>query len=164
MATIRPTRPADVPTLVDLFVTVAQEGRWIGREWPFDLAERAELLAGGIADPEQLSLVAVEDDRVVGQLVLHHDGRGRADLGMLLAPHARGRGLGGQLLTEGIRWASEHPVVHKLTLETWPHNSAALALYRRCGFQVEGYLHRHWRRRNGELWDSVVMGLLLPPT
>jgi len=29
------------------------------------------------------------------------------------------------------------------------------------GFQREGLLRRHYRRRNGELWDTVVMGLPL---
>jgi RimJ/RimL family protein N-acetyltransferase len=43
----------------------------------------------------------------------------------------------------------------------WPHNGAALRLYERTGFVVEGRLRRHWRRRNGELWDALLMGLVL---
>ena len=39
--------------------------------------------------------------------------------------------------------------------------TAALALYRKFGFEQEGYLRSHYRRANGELWDAVVMGLLL---
>lgn len=26
---------------------------------------------------------------------------------------------------------------------------------------MKGYLRKHWRRKSGELWDSVVMGLVL---
>ena len=51
--------------------------------------------------------------------------------------------------------------MHKIALQVWPHNEAAIALYERYGFEREGYLKRHWRRRSGELWDAVVMGLLL---
>src|SRR5438132_10638636 len=29
------------------------------------------------------------------------------------------------------------------------------------GFEEEGLLRRQYRRRNGELWDALVMGLLL---
>ena len=50
---------------------------------------------------------------------------------------------------------------HKVALQVWPHNAAAIALYERFGFQREGYLTRHYRRRSGELWDAVVMGLPL---
>jgi RimJ/RimL family protein N-acetyltransferase len=50
---------------------------------------------------------------------------------------------------------------HKIALQVWPHNAAALALYERFGFRREGYLTGHYRRRSGELWDAVVMGLRL---
>jgi RimJ/RimL family protein N-acetyltransferase len=43
----------------------------------------------------------------------------------------------------------------------WPHNDRAIALYEKLGFVEEGRLRRHYRRRNGELWDAVVMGLVL---
>jgi putative acetyltransferase len=51
-----------------------------------------------------------------------------------------------------------------VTLELWPHNRAARRLYERAGFVEEGRRRRHYRRRSGELWDSVVMGLVLDET
>jgi ribosomal protein S18 acetylase RimI-like enzyme len=48
-----------------------------------------------------------------------------------------------------------------MALEVWPDNTAALHLYRRAGFVEEGRKLLHYRRRNGELWDSVLMGLRL---
>ena len=53
------------------------------------------------------------------------------------------------------------PPTHLVPRKSGAHRLAAIALYRRHGFAVEGYLHRHWRRRNGELWDAIVMGLLV---
>jgi RimJ/RimL family protein N-acetyltransferase len=50
---------------------------------------------------------------------------------------------------------------HKLALEVWPGNRAAIVLHGRFGLQREGYLTRHSRRRSGQLWDAVVMGLRL---
>jgi ribosomal protein S18 acetylase RimI-like enzyme len=47
------------------------------------------------------------------------------------------------------------------TLEVRLSNESAIALYERFGFRREGYLRRHYRRRSGELWDAVVMGLPL---
>jgi len=156
---IRRSQPDDVDGFVDLMVAVAGEGRWIGRELPLDEDERRRVFLAGIDDPERLSLVVVRGDEVVGSLGLAHDGIGHAELGMLLAADVRGQGIGSALLDQAVAWADAHPVVHKVTLQAWPHNTAALALYRRHGFTVEGLLRRHWRRRNGELWDAVVMGL-----
>ena len=50
---------------------------------------------------------------------------------------------------------------HKIYLHVWPHNKLARRFYEKFGFQEEGYLRKHYRRRNGELWDAVAMGLLL---
>ena len=85
---------------------------------------------------------------------------GVADLGMLVTPDWRGRGVGSALLTAGIDWARAAGA-HKISLQHWPHNDTARALYERFGFEQEGYLRRHYRRKNGELWDAAVMGLLL---
>ena len=51
--------------------------------------------------------------------------------------------------------------LHKLSLEVFAHNTAAIALYRKCGFVEEGRRTRQYRRASGELWDSIVMGLAL---
>ena len=50
---------------------------------------------------------------------------------------------------------------HKIDLEVWPHNTAARRLYERAGFVIEGRRRRHWRRDNGQLWDTIEMSLLL---
>ena len=57
-----------------------------------------------------------------------------------------------------LEWARNRHA-HKVTLQVWPHNKAAIALYRKYGFAIEGRLVRHWRRRTGELWDLICMGL-----
>jgi len=56
-----------------------------------------------------------------------------------------------------MQWAA-NAGAHKMALEVWPHNEAAIHLYRAAGFVEEGRKVRHYRRRNGELWDSVLMG------
>ena len=86
---------------------------------------------------------------------------GVADLGMHVAASMRGQGVGRALVVAAIAWARAEPGVHKIALQVWPHNDAAQHLYRSCGFEQEGYLRQHYRRKNGELWDAVVMGLVL---
>ena len=65
-----------------------------------------------------------------------------------------------ELVQAAIDWAREQGL-HKLCLEVFPHNTAAIALYRSAGFAEEGRRVNQYRRASGALWDSVVMGLVL---
>lgn len=158
-AVVRPATADDVVAVVDLMESVAAEGRWIGREAPIDRDFTTEQFASNVADPRHLAMVAERNLAVVGMIGLNDDGAGHAGLWMFLAPDARNQRIGTALLEAAVDWARSAEAIHKVTLQVWPHNAAAIALYRRHGFSVEGYLHRHWRRRNGELWDAILMGL-----
>lgn len=70
------------------------------------------------------------------------------------------RGVGSALLATAIEWARDRGM-HKLSLSVFPHNEAAIALYRKFGFIEEGRRIKHYRRASGELWDAIEMGLML---
>jgi len=142
-----------------LFTAVAEERDSIGTEPGFDAAQRQSSILTSIEEGISGVFVAAREDVVVGSLsvqVQHHVG----SLGMMVARQHRRQGIGGRLLDEGLRWARASRL-HKVDLGVWPHNAAAIALYRSRGFTVEGRLRRHYRRANGELWDMVAMGLVL---
>jgi RimJ/RimL family protein N-acetyltransferase len=157
---VREATLADVDALVDLLVAVAGEGRWIATEAPVDTDRRRRRMVEDIEAADAVVLVAEAGGTPVGGLGLHLAPYGVADLGMAVAAAWRGRGIGSALLAEAIDRARKAGA-HKVALQVWPHNSAAIALYERFGFQREGYLTRHYRRRSGELWDAVIMGLRL---
>ena len=156
---VRPAAAADVDAMVTLFASVAGEGRWIGRE-VVDRAERHAELMAALASSDSGQFVVAAAGEVVGHLGIVLRPYGVAELGMMVAPGWRGMGVGSALLGSGIDWA-RGAGAHKVALQVWPHNEAALRLYRRFGFVEEGRLRRHYRRRNGEVWDAVVMGLAL---
>jgi ribosomal protein S18 acetylase RimI-like enzyme len=158
--TVREAALADVDALVDLLVAVAGEGRWIGTEAPVDVERRRRRMVEDVERADAIVLVAEAGGATVGELGLRLAGYGVAELGMAVAAGWRGRGVGSALLTDGIDRAGAAGA-HKVALQVWPHNAAAIALYERFGFQREGYLHRHYRRRSGELWDAIIMGLRL---
>lgn len=163
---VRPAVPGDVDQLVDLFVAVVEEGRWLGTEAPVDRdAQRARFLEHVVEPGESASLVAVTltGDRVVGHVGVHVEPFKVAGLGMMVDAGWRGRGVGGALVDAAIGGARALGA-HKLALQTWPHNDVAIRLYRSHGFVEEGVLRRQYRRGNGELWDAVMMGLVLDET
>lgn len=150
----------DVDEYLDLLEVVAAEKRYIGTEAPIDRARKREQNLERIDSDRWGSLVAVgRDDAILGQIGLK-DMRGLIEIGMLVAPDKRGQGIGSALLTAGLDWARLRHA-HKMTLQLWPDNETARSLYAKFGFVEEGYLKRQWKRRNGEIWDAVVMGLQL---
>jgi RimJ/RimL family protein N-acetyltransferase len=159
-AEVRLATVGDLDAIMALRRDVAAEGRWIGAELPLDEeGDRATFTAGA----ERGSLFVAEvDGEVVGVLGLDLPRYRVADLGMMVRDGHRGQGVGSALMVAALAWARERGA-HKIALQHWPHNEAARALYEKFGFEQEGYLRRHYPRKNGELWDAVVMGLLLDP-
>ena len=159
--TVRPATEADLEAVVDLLEAVVAEGRWLGAEPPIDRAEHLERLREGLSEPSRRALLVAEaDGTVVGHLGLGLASYGVANLSMFVAAGWRGRGIGSALVAEALSAARELGA-HKVALQVWPNNRAALALYTRFGFATEGVLRRHYRRGDGALWDAVVMGLVL---
>ena len=154
---VRPMNPGDLDEFLDLYEIVAAERRYIGAEAPIDRASKGEQFLERLDSERWGSLVAIDTDgAIVGQIGLQ-DMNGLVEIGMLVAPGMRGRGIGSALLAAGLDWARLRHA-HKMTLQLWPDNEAALKLYAKFGFVEEGYLKRQWKRRNGEIWDAIVMG------
>jgi ribosomal protein S18 acetylase RimI-like enzyme len=151
---IRPAEEDDRRPLAVLFAAVAEERDGIATEPPVDVdawAERWRL---------EGTFVAVAGDELVGSLHVEVSRHGFGDFGMAVAREWRGRGVGSALLEAAIAWSRERGL-HKLGLSVFPHNAAAIALYRKYGFVEEGRRVKHYRRASGELWDAIEMGLLL---
>jgi phosphinothricin acetyltransferase len=76
-----------------------------------------------------------------------------------VAPHARKRGVGKQLL-EKLAQQAEDAGYYKLTSRVFTTNHASLALHRAAGFTVVGIQRRHGRL-DGDWKDTVLVERLL---
>ena len=159
---VRRARVDDAAAAARLVADVAAEERWIGTEPPVDEEAWAARFRDTVAAGTDVVLVAEAGRDLVGNLGLHFHRIGPPTLGMSVAREWRGRGVGARLVEAAIE-AAHAAGAYKIALEVFPHNEAALALYRKFGFVEEGRLRKHYRRRNGVLWDAVVMGLVLDP-
>jgi ribosomal protein S18 acetylase RimI-like enzyme len=153
---VRPASVDDAREMAELFAAVAEERDGIATEPPVDIVDRAAQFARTSAS----SVVAVAGSQIIGMLHVEVSRHGFGEIGMHVDRGWRGRGVGSALMQAAIGLAREQNL-HKLSLEVFAHNTAAIALYRKCGFVEEGRRTRQYRRASGELWDSIIMGLAL---
>ena len=79
-----------------------------------------------------------------------------ADLGLMVAASHRRSGIGSELMHAAEEWARRAGVT-KLELHVFPHNSAAIALYEKLGYEREGFRKRHYKRPDGRFVDAILM-------
>lgn len=163
---IRQADPGDAAALVALGREIGQEpGGWLitTSDWRSPGEERRYLKA--LRRYEHAAVFVAEDEggELVGRLSIARDQHPAsahvADLGLMVAASHRRRGVGRALLEQAVRWAGDHGVT-KLELHVFPHNEAAMRLYRSFGFEREGYRKRHYHRRDGYV-DAILMALQL---
>ena len=109
--------------------------------------------------PGEVHLLAFRGDRLIGHVTIERDRhpvtRHVATLAIAVATEERGRGVGGRLMRAAIDWA-QAAGIEKLVLSVYPHNEAAISLYRAFGFVEEGRLARHSRKSYG-YEDEILM-------
>ncbi len=162
---VRPARPGDAASHLKMWTAVVAEGRWVRTETVRFTVRGYRRLFRHPVTGEHARLVAVAWGNVVGNLVIerlaHPVNRHVATLGMAVDAAWRGQGIGSALMSAALRWARAEGV-EKVSLEVYPSNVAAIALYRKFGFVEEGRLHRQSRKSYGDE-DEVLMSRWLTP-
>jgi ribosomal protein S18 acetylase RimI-like enzyme len=90
-----------------------------------------------LAMPDAHNIVALLDDRPVGVARGVPGDHGHEVHSVWVSPVARGRGVGGRLLTELEAWATRARATD-LWLAVFPDNAPAIALYERHGYVATG--------------------------
>jgi L-phenylalanine/L-methionine N-acetyltransferase len=126
-------------------------------QWRKRLSERPDGL---------FNLLATVEDEVVGQLGLHTSPqrprrRHVGQLGMAVRDDWQGRGVGSALMQAAVDLADRWLNLLRLELDVYTDNAAAIALYTKFGFVVEG-THRRYAFRDGAYVDSHTMARLRP--
>ncbi|RON09688.1 GNAT family N-acetyltransferase [Pseudomonas brassicacearum] len=110
-----------------------------------------------------VKLVALHQGQVIGNIGLEQFSRIRrshcANIGMGVAVAWQGKGVGSQLLAAVLDLADNWMNVQRVELTVYADNEAAIALYRKFGFDTEG-LFREYAVRDGVLADTLSMARL----
>lgn len=110
-------------------------------------------------------LVGVIQGQIVGMVSVAVPNRPRrrhaGAIGISVHADWQGKGIGKQLMRAIVDLADNWLNLTRLELEVYADNEAAIRLYERFGFEVEGRLRQH-ALRDGEFVDSIMMGRLRP--
>jgi RimJ/RimL family protein N-acetyltransferase len=115
-------------------------------------------------DRLDLAIARLEDDQLVGEVVLHEldpDNRSCGFRISLLGPEVFGHGYGTEATRLLLAHGFETVGLHRIELEVYDHNPRAQHVYRRVGFRVEG-VRRDALRWEGRYYDAIVMAMLAP--
>jgi RimJ/RimL family protein N-acetyltransferase len=100
-------------------------------------AEHARWFSATLVDPRSRLWVAEEDGVPVGQVRVDVDG----DAGVFsiaVAPAARGRGVGQEMLRSALGEIEREHLVTTITAESHPDNQASMHAFERVGFRRRG--------------------------
>lgn len=161
---LRCPRADDAAALAALRLKIDGETEYLDREaGEGTLSETAlaQLIEADAKAERSLFLVAEIDDELVGfarciGLTLSRF-RHKAEFGICIAQSCWGRGLGETMLRTILKWA-DAVGLQKIALTVVKENVSAIRLYERCGFVCEGLLKNDRLHRNGQFYDTLLMG------
>ena len=158
--TIRHAEPTDAPALRDLYALPNAQAGTLHLPTP-PLSQWQKRLESS----DVVALVAEVDGLLVGQISLHMEPNPRrkhvAGIGMGVRDDWAGKGVGSALMAAALDLADNWLNLRRIELTVYSDNGAALALYRKFGFEQEG-LARGYAFRQGEYVDALYMARIRP--
>lgn len=163
--TIRSVRTDDSRNFLDMLKQLDKETSFMMLE-PGERTTTVEDMEANIRSTVtsgSLTLILEDEERIAGFLSASRGSaariRHRAYIVIGILKDYRGMGLGEKLFEELEKWAQEHHVT-RLELTVMTHNEAAIHLYEKMGFQIEGTKKKSLLV-NGIYVDEYYMGRIL---
>jgi RimJ/RimL family protein N-acetyltransferase len=163
-AMIRTARIEDAEAVLDIQREVIKEKDYfiaVSEEFSKTVEEHQEWIKKIIEHERETMFVAEMNGKVVGWVVFLSQDRKRMEhtgsIAIMLQKDYRNKGIGKLLISEILSWASQHPVIEKVSLGTFSTNSRAIELYNKLGFVEEGRKIKEFKFSDDEYVDDVLM-------
>ena len=165
---VREAEPGDAAELVTFLngVSVETDFTSLDREGILLTDTEMEMFLDKQAHSEnQITLLALLNDEITGLVNITADQRKRVrhigDLFIVIGKKYWNNGLGNLLLEEVVEWAQASCILRRLQLTVQTRNQAAVHLYQKHGFIIEGKQERGAYIEEGEFIDVYLMGRLI---
>lgn len=141
----RPLTDADLPRLIGLETELFGAGAW-----------SAGMIAEELAGPGRWYVGAEADGRLIGYAGLWFDGDITQVMTIGVDAAAQRGGIGAALL-EALVARSRELGAEAVLLEVRVDNEAAIALYRRAGFEILGRRRRYYQPEDVDAWTMRLV-------
>ncbi len=162
--TIRARAPSDCDDLYELFNEPSFLASALMRD-PFRSPAELNAWLNGLIASKRYEAVVVSQGRCIGYGALYVQGEHFDHCGILMLGFReafRGKRIGDTVLSMLIDTARHVFGLSKLQLTVTTDNVAAVSLYKKHGFEIEG-LYRRFARRGEVFCDAYAMALLFNP-
>ena len=165
---IREAEPKDAAELVAFLnrVSVETDFTSLDRDGILLTSEEMAIFLNKQASwDNQITLLAFLNDKIAGIVNITADQRKRVrhigDLFIVIGKKYWNNGLGSLLLEEVVEWAQASGILRRLQLTVQTRNQAAVHLYQKHGFVIEGRQERGAYIEEGDFIDVYLMGRLI---
>lgn len=162
--TIRCAEQSDANELSKIRVDIDGETEFLDREQGEDYLSDSnfeEMIHNDLIADRSLFLVAEVNEKIVGYARCIGKKLSRymhqADFGICILQQYCGQGIGKDLIKYILEW-SDTVGIEKITLSVVETNMSAISLYKRFGFVQEGLLIKDRKHRDGNYYNTVIMG------
>ncbi len=166
---VRTASEKDAAAILNLYRSVIVEGRYtllLLEELRRTEEEERKAIADEIKRSGCLRVVAEADGQIVGMARVKAGGIKRtAHFGNVdsvwVHSEWRRQGIGNALMDTIVRWAEGNKGIEKLGLFVFSTSEAAIELYQRNGFTIEGRAPRDIKFADDDYADTVIMGRMV---
>lgn len=127
--------------------------------------EMSENLANLYESPNNLLMVALADEQVIGTASIKASSKKRiehiGEIGISILKDYWGFGLGTLMMEELIEWAKESGVIRRLELTVQHRNQRAVHVYEKIGFKTETIMVRGAKTDEDEFLDVHLMSRMI---
>ncbi|MEX2784388.1 N-acetyltransferase family protein [Streptococcus sp. H49] len=165
---VEEARPDDAGAVIALLEQVLSETDFLTKfseENVLTETEVAAYLSQKAESLNEICLTAKLGSDLAGILIISGDSHPlTAHIGYLFVAVLKkywGYGVGQLLMEAALDWAEHSPFIRRLELTVQRRNKAAVHIYKKFGFAVEGIKKRGIKTENGEFLDVYLMGKLI---
>lgn len=164
---LREVKRKDATTLIQHINIVASETPYLtyGQgDFNPTLSQEEDFISKLQESPNQIGIVAEVDQEIIGLLTVKASQKPRiqhiGEFGISIQKKCWGEGIGAHLLQAMLEWADKNELIKKINLMVLTHNTSAIHLYKKLGFEEEGCMRRA-SYQDGQFYDAYHMGKLI---
>lgn len=157
----------DAKAMIEFYNAVGGETTYLsfcGGEYKATEEQQKDMIDEANSSKNNTMILATSGNEIVGIGTISSNqkikGRHVGTLGIVIAQKCCNAGIGKAMMKELIDWSKSNNITRKISLVTAQDNQGAMALYEKCGFEVEGIL-KNEICIDGKFSHLVSMGLMI---